>query len=113
MICIAIVEDEPAASKTLKSMIKKFGTENAPSADFDVAEFSDAAVKTGNNVLDVILTEKSLLFERTISPLRVWCAAKIWRLWTKWTFIRFSVTLFRMLLKRFALLKTATGGAFR
>lgn len=64
MICIAIVEDEPAASKTLKSMIKKFGTENAPSADFDVAEFSDAAVKTGNNVLDVILTEKSLLFEQ-------------------------------------------------
>lgn len=42
MIRIAIVEDEPAASETLKNMIKKFGTENEPSAAFDVAEFSDA-----------------------------------------------------------------------
>ncbi|MDE5728595.1 MAG: LytTR family DNA-binding domain-containing protein [Clostridia bacterium] len=42
MIRIAIVEDEPAASEALKSMIKKFGAEHAPSADFEVAEFSDA-----------------------------------------------------------------------
>ncbi len=42
MIRIAIVEDEPVASETLKNMIIKFMAENAASAEFDVAEFSDA-----------------------------------------------------------------------
>lgn len=42
MIRIAIVEDEPDASETLKNMIQKFGAEHAPSAAFDIAVFSDA-----------------------------------------------------------------------
>lgn len=42
MIRIAIVEDEPEASRTLKGMIEKFMAENAPSKTFDVAEFPDA-----------------------------------------------------------------------
>lgn len=42
MIRIAIVEDEPVAAETLKNMITKFGTENAPFAVFDVADFCDA-----------------------------------------------------------------------
>ena len=48
MIRIAIVEDEPVASETLKNMIIKFMSENVVSAEFDIAEFSDAETFLGN-----------------------------------------------------------------
>lgn len=48
MIRIAIVEDEPVASETLKNMINKFMAENAQSTEFGISVFSDAESFLGN-----------------------------------------------------------------
>ena len=45
----------------------------------------DSVVKTGNDILDTVLTEKSLLCESVASPSPAWQTGTAWTLWTGWT----------------------------